>query len=193
MEKAKPPIERATEADAAGILDIYGPLVERSTITFETERPSREEMGRRIREVGGSYPWLVWREDGRVVGYAYASNHRARAAYRWATEVSVYVAADRQRSGIARALYSKLLEILRAQRFELALAGITLPNEPSVRLHESLGFEPVGIYRNIGFKQGAWRDVGWWSYSIRKSPSLPPCEPLDLNQALAIVRLAQGG
>jgi L-amino acid N-acyltransferase YncA len=182
-------IERATEADAEGILGIYGPLIETSTITFETERPTREQMAGRIREIGGTYPWLVWREEGKVAAYAYASSHRARAAYRWATEVSVYVAPEWHRKGLGRRLYSKLFEILRAQGYELALAGITLPNDASVSLHEALGFEPVGVYRRIGFKHGAWRDVGWWRYSIQKSPTVPPHEPIALADALRIVPL----
>jgi L-amino acid N-acyltransferase YncA len=182
-------IERATEADADGILDIYGPLIDATTITFETERPTREQMAARIREIGGAFPWLVWREKGKVAGYAYASSHRARAAYRWAVEVSVYVDAKRHRKGIARSLYLKLFEILRAQRLELALAGITLPNDASVRFHESMGFEPIGVYREIGFKHGAWRDVGWWRLPLNTPASVPPEEPLPLAAALRIVPL----
>ena len=101
-----------------------------------------------------------------MVGYAYACPHRERAAYRWAVDVSVYVAAGQRGQGIGRSLYEALFERLRRQRFQVACAGITLPNEASVGLHESLGFVPVGVNRRIGWKQGAWRDVGWWQLEL---------------------------
>jgi L-amino acid N-acyltransferase YncA len=112
-----------------------------------------------------------------VVGYAYACPHRSRPAYRWAVEVSVYVATGRRRSGCGRALYVELAERLRGQGFQVACAGITLPNEASVALHESVGFVPVGVYRRIGWKDGAWRDVGWWQLELAPPGDGPPPEP----------------
>lgn len=137
-----------------------------TVISFEVQAPDEVEMGRRITRTSASYPWLVAEVDGRVAGYAYASEHRQRAAYRWAADVALYVEPGQQRRGLGRALYGALLELLARQGVHVACAGITLPNEASVRLHEALGFEPVGIYRRIGWKHGAWRDVGWWQREL---------------------------
>ena len=118
-------------------------------------------------------PWLVWEEDGRVLGYAYASGHRARAAYQWCVEVSVYVHPDARRGGIARRLYTELFERLREQGFYNAYAGITLPNPASVGFHEAMGFRPIGVYPKIGYKFGRWHDVGWWSLRLRDDDEEP--------------------
>ncbi len=115
-------------------------------------------------------------EDG-VVGYAYGCPHRERAAYRWAADVSVYVAPTHHRQGLGRALYEDLLARLTEQGFQIACAGVTLPNDASVGLHESLGFAPVGVYRRIGFKLGRWWDVGWWQRELRPAGAGPPTEP----------------
>lgn len=123
-------------------------------------------MRRRIDDISARYPWLVAEADGGVAGYAYASPHRTRAAYRWVADVTVYVERGHQRHGLGRALYGALLELLGRQGVQVACAGITLPNEASVRLHEALGFEPVGVYRRIGWKAGAWHDVGWWQREL---------------------------
>jgi L-amino acid N-acyltransferase YncA len=143
-------------------------------VSFEADPPSVAEMAERIR---AAHAWLVAERDGQVVGYAYATAHRARAAYRWTAEVSAYVDPRAQRTGVGRALYGELLRELRAAGFRLAVAGITLPNDASVRLHESIGFEPVGVYRNIGWKAGAWWDVGWWQLDLGEPGGDPPREP----------------
>jgi len=161
------PIRMATSADAAPIADIYRPIVATTAISFETEPPSSAEIEGRIAAVTGSAPWLVWDEGGQVAGYAYASRHRERAAYRWCVDVSVYVREGRRRGGLGRALYGSLFALLRLQGFCAAHAGITLPNPASIALHESLGFVPVGVYRKVGFKAGAWLDVGWWQLELR--------------------------
>jgi phosphinothricin acetyltransferase len=119
----------------------------------------------------------VLEDAGRTVGFAYATHHRARAAYRWAADVAIYVDASYQRRGAGRRLYGALLELLRRQGLRSACAGITLPNEASVGLHEALGFERVGIYRAIGWKAGAWRDVGWWQLQLAAGDGGPPAEP----------------
>jgi L-amino acid N-acyltransferase YncA len=165
--------------DAAACAAIYAPYVEDSVISFETQAPSAPEMAERIEAIGATHPWLVAERNGGVAGYAYASPHHARAAYRWAADVTVYVDAAHQRSGVGRALYEALFELLRAQRFWIACAGITLPNDPSVGLHEALGFVPVGVYRNIGWKDGSWHDVGWWQLDLGDLPQAPPPEPLS--------------
>jgi phosphinothricin acetyltransferase len=133
-------------------------------------------MRRRIEEISSRYPWLVAEADGGVTGYAYASPHRTRAAYRWAADVAVYVERGHQRHGLGRALYGGLLELLGRQGVQVACAGITLPNEASVRLHEAVGFAPVGIYRRIGWKAGAWHDVGWWQCELVPAEDHVPAE-----------------
>jgi phosphinothricin acetyltransferase len=135
-------------------------------------------MTTRIAAVTATHPWLVAEDGGEVRGYAYACRYMERPAYRWAASVSVYVDAERRGRGFGRALYEALLERLRAQRFQLACAGITLPNEASVALHEGLGFEAVGVSRRVGWKQGAWRDVGWWQLELGPPGDGTPAEPL---------------
>jgi L-amino acid N-acyltransferase YncA len=159
-------IRLVTPDDAAGILLIYGPIVRETSISFELEVPTLEQMQERIASVSAVFPWLVDEGNGEVRGYAYASRHRERAAYQWSTDVSVYVAADARGQGIARRLYRALLSILRDLSYYSALAGIALPNDASVALHESLGFQKVGVYRSVGFKHGAWHDVGWWQLAL---------------------------
>jgi phosphinothricin acetyltransferase len=163
--------------DAAACAAIYAPYVADSTVSFEDEPPSADEFARRIDQISTTHPWLVAVRDGVVAGFAYACPHRPRAAYRWATEVTVYVDASRRRSGIGRQLYEALFSLLRQQRLQTACAGIALPNDASVGLHEALGFEPVGIYRRIGYKHGAWHDVGWWQLELLPFASSPE-EPL---------------
>jgi L-amino acid N-acyltransferase YncA len=164
------------ERDAAACAAIYRPHVEGSPTSFEERAPDAAQMAGRIREVSATHPWLVVESDGAVRGFAYACPHRARPAYRWAVDVAVYVDMRSLRRGIGRLLYRALLGQLRDQGFHVACAGITLPNEASVALHEELGFEYVGTYRRIGWKQGAWRDVGWWQLQLRSSNE-PPTEP----------------
>jgi L-amino acid N-acyltransferase YncA len=167
-------------SDAEVIAKIYAPSVESTAFTFETEIPGRDEFRARIQKLDGIFPWFVAEENGSVVGYAYASPHRERAAYRWSVEVSVYVDSQHLKKGIARLLYVRLIESLKLQGFYNAYAGITLPNEPSVKLHESFGFKAIGTYQNIGFKLGQWHDVGWWGLTLQ-TPALHPQEPLPTS------------
>lgn len=166
-------IRLATAQDAEQILAIYAPFVTDTAVSFELEPPSAEEMRNRIEETQSRYPWLVW-EGERVLGYAYASSHRARPAYQWSVEVSVYVHPASRRIGVARQLYTDLFGRLRDQGYCNAYAGITLPNEASVGFHESMGFQPVGVYTKIGFKLGKWQDVGWWQLRLREDPDPQP-------------------
>jgi phosphinothricin acetyltransferase len=166
-------IRVAGQKDAAAVAAIYAPFVERTAISFETDPPGEQEMARRIGETLSTHPWLVGELEGRVVGYAYATRHRERAAYRWSADASVYVAAAAQRRGVGRALYESLFAILAAQGYVNACAGITLPNAASVALHESFGFQPVGVYRQVGYKFGAWHDVGWWQLALTRSETSP--------------------
>jgi phosphinothricin acetyltransferase len=167
-------IRLATTADAETIARIYGPHVAESPTSFEAEAPDAPEMARRIADTLATHAWLAFEEDGRVGGYAYGSKHRARAAYQWSAEVSVYVDETCRRRRIGQALYTSLFRILAAQGYVNAYAGITLPNEASVALHESVGFVPVGVYRQIGYKRGRWHDVGWWQLALQPHPAMPP-------------------
>jgi L-amino acid N-acyltransferase YncA len=130
-------------------------------------------MAERIRD---AHVWLVAERDGQVVGYAYGGQHRTRAAYDWTAEVSAYVDRSAQRSGIGRALYTELFKRLKQRGFRLLVAGITLPNDASVGIHEELGFEPVGVYKNVGYKNGEWWDVGWWQLDLG-APDGAPVDP----------------
>ena len=177
-------IRLATERDAEGIAAIYGAFVTVTPISFEVDPPPADEIRRRISERRGRWPWLVCEDRGQVLGYAYAGRFRERAAYQWAVDLSLYVRGDRHRSGIGRALYVSLFEILRLQGYYVAYADITLPNPASVGLHESLGLRPLGVYRKVGFKLGAWHDVGCWELQLQAQPPNPaPPAPLDAVEA----------
>lgn len=173
-------IRLAGESDAEAMAAIYRPIVENTTISFESVAPSAEAMARRLADVAAAHPWIVCERAGQLAGYAYASPHRARAAYRWSVDTSVYVAAAHQRAGVGRGLYAALFAILRAQRYINAFAGIALPNPASVGLHESLGFETIGVFRRVGFKHGVWHDVGWWQLRLRELDG-PPAEPIAIT------------
>ena len=166
------------DRDAPACAAIYAPSVEDNPTSFEERAPDATEMTTRIRRIQTTHPWLVAERGDSVVGYAYACPHRQRTAYRWSVDVSVYVAAGHLGEGIGRALYTALFERLRAQRFRMAYAGITLPNAASVALHESLGFTQVGTMREVGWKLGAWRDVGWFQLELAPAGSERPPEPL---------------
>jgi len=172
-------IRLATEGDATAIAAIYAPEVRETAITFEVDPPGAEEMRRRIRETLVHHPWLVAERGGAVEGYAYATAHRARAAYRWSVDVSVYLHRDARGRGLGRALYTPLFDVLPLQGFTAAYAGITLPNAASVGLHEAMGFEPVGVFRGVGYKLGIWHDVGWWGRGLHERMT-SPSEPLPL-------------
>lgn len=178
-------IREAEVSDALAIRDIYAPVVETSAISFESRAPTTAEMAERIVAVQRVAPWLVIDDGGRVVAYAYGGRHRVRDAYRWSAEVSAYVAADARRQGHARRLYQALFGLLGLQGYVMLFAGITLPNPASVRLHESVGFQPVGVYPNVGFKNGAWHDVGWWSRAAGPLPA-SPAAPRSLDDIRAL-------
>jgi L-amino acid N-acyltransferase YncA len=160
-------IRLATVRDAAQISEVYAPIVRDTIISFEVEPPAEHEIRRRIEGTLERFPWLVCERHGRLAGYAFAAGHSARAAYQ-------------RRTGVGRALYCSLFAILALQGFYNAYAGIALPNPASVSLHEALGFRPVGIYRGVGYKLGAWHDVGWWQLSLQERPASPK-PPADLS------------
>jgi phosphinothricin acetyltransferase len=170
-------IRVASEKDGEAVAAIYAPIVRDTAISFEVEPPAPAEMARRIAKALETHPWLVAEREGQVVGYAYASKHRERAAYRWSADVSAYVAERARRSGVARAHYERLIAILKVQGFHSAYAGIALPNDASVGLHQAVGFKPIGVYKDVGFKLGQWRDKGWWHLQLSHDTGTPP-EPI---------------
>ena len=173
-------IRLARRSDADDIARIYRPFVESTIVSFETEPPAAAQIADRIATTLVRFPWLVCEWDGRIAGYAYATRHRERQAYQWSVDTSAYVSPEQWRRGVGSGLYRSLFGILAAQGFVNAYAGIALPNPASVRLHESVGFRPVGTYRSVGFKLGAWHDVGWWALQISAAgPS--PSEPIEMN------------
>ena len=171
-----PRIRLATPADASALAAIYAPAVRERATSFELEPPDAAEMAQRVARLAARTPWLACEHRGAVVGYAYASPHRDRAAYQWSVEVSAYVRPDAHRAGVARALYTALFGVLTRQGFRNAYAGITLPNDASVALHRALGFTDVGVYRGVGYKLGAWHDVAWLERALapRTADAAPP-------------------
>jgi phosphinothricin acetyltransferase len=147
--------------DAVRCAEIYRPFVTDNWVSFELDPPTDEDMAARIATYAASHGWLVAERDGDLIGYAYGSPHRERAAYASSCDVAVYVNPAAARSGVGRALYDALLPLL-AHKYHAAFAGIALPNAASIGLHEAMGFTPLGTYREVGWKMGGWRDVGWW-------------------------------
>ena len=166
--------------DAAAIAAIYSLYIRTTTITFEEVEVDAAEMALRIAEVySKDLPWYVAVERDSVVGYAYATPWRSRSAYRFAVEVTVYVAAGHARKGIGASLYIKLLGALRMNGYRTAIAGIALPNDESVALHERCGFQKVAHFQQVGFKLDRWIDVAYWQLTWGTSDDYPSSTPLD--------------
>lgn len=155
---------------------IYGPLVESTAVSFEVAVPSIDEMAVRIADRQPAYPFLVAEWEESVVAYAYAGRFSRRAAYDWSVETSAYVSEHARHQGIGQALYAALFAILGKQGYRRAMAGIVLPNPASVALHKACGFMPVGVYEAVGWKLGAWHDVGWWQRGLGTADG--PADPL---------------
>ncbi len=162
------------EDDAALALAIYAPYVLNTIISFEYEPPSLEEYRQRIQTVTAEYPWLVCESGGRIIGYAYAGKHRYRTAYQWSPESTVYMSPEFHRQGIARVLYETLFSVLRLQGYFNVYAGVGLPNEKSVGFHRALGFEEIGIFKNVGYKHGNWHDTQWFQLHLAEHILNPP-------------------
>jgi len=186
MSKRIRSIERS---DAEAVREIYAPFVSDSATSFEAEPPDAPAIEQRIRELKDRYPWLVFEADDKVLGYAYASPHRARQAYQWCAEVSVYIHSLARGCGVGRALYVSLFEMLRRQGYVNVYAGITLPNPASVGLHQSLGFVPVGVYSRVGFKFGKWHDVAEFQLRLSEAPAPIP-NPLPARDLFLDERIA---
>jgi len=171
----------AKTADAESILKVYAPYVKDTAVSFEYDVPILEDFAKKIESISERYPYLVCELEGETVGFAYASAHRERAAYMWNAELSVYIDERYCRLGIGHSLYSALIEILKLLNIQTVYGGVTVPNENSVWLHKSLGFEVVGIYRKTGFKLGRWHDVVWYEKQIG-SHTTPPRAAVPISE-----------
>ncbi len=160
--------------DVEACRKIYAHSVLNSSASFETEAPTPEDFGARVEKIVSTYPWLVYEEGGQVLGYAYIDRFNPRAAYLWSVLCSVYVAPQAQGRGIGKKLYQKLFPLAESLGYRAVFAGITIPNDPSVRLHEGFGFKRAALYQDVGFKQGRWRDVGWWQMNLGEKTTPPP-------------------
>lgn len=160
-------IRLATKDDAKELLEIYEVYIKHTAVTFEIEVPSVSAFAERIEKITETFPWLVCEVDGEIAGYAYASKHGERAAYRWSTDLSVYINEKYHRNHIATALYTALIEILRKQGYYTVYAGVSTPNPKSEAFHTAFGFRTVGVFQNVGYKLGEWRGVTWFELPIR--------------------------
>ena len=167
-------IRTAAPADAGGCASVYRPYVLSSEITFEVEPPAPDVFAHRIEDAQARHEWLVAERECSIVGYAYGHQFAERAAYGWSCETSIYISPAVHRQGIGRALYQELLERLTRRGYRRAFAGITLPNQGSVALHRAFGFEESGRFRRVGWKNGAWHDVGWMQRDLQPSEFDPP-------------------
>ena len=169
-------IRIAAEADIPAILEIYGPYILNTTITFEYSIPTPEEFTRRFREITSRFPWLVYEEGGEVLGYAYASAPYSRAAYAWCAEPSVYLKPAARGRGIGRKLYGALERILSYQGYQVLYVLITQENTDSVGFHEACGYRFSVLFENCGFKFGRWLGVIWMEKRLKsvEIPSNPP-------------------
>ncbi len=156
----------AEPTDAGAMLAIYSPFIMQTGITQETEVPTTESFAERVKTTMLERPWIVCEVDGTIAGYAYAGKHRERKGYQWCVETSVYINKQFHHNGIATALYTALIEILKKQHYVNAYAVITLPNPISVSFHEKFGFTYLTTYKKIGYKLGQWHDVGWWELQL---------------------------
>lgn len=174
-------IRLATPNDSAGILEIYAPYIANTSFTFETEVPSLEDFQKRISDYLINWPWLVCEIDGVIAGYAYGAKYRERVAYQWCVESSIYIHDDFLKQGVGKALYTALIEIFKMQGYRNVYAVINLPNDRSVKFHESCGFTYFATYEKVGYKLGQWKNVGWWQLSINEY-GMEPEPPINFFQ-----------
>ena len=174
----------AAEADVPAILAIYAPYVADTTVSFEYDVPTEEAFLRRFREITAEFPWLVWEEQGKILGYAYASRPFVRAAYSWCAEPSIYLAPEAQGRGIGRRLYQALEELLKVLGYRMLFALITGENEGSLRFHEKLGYTTAGKLQAAGYKMGRWCHVIWMEKHLQivENPMEFPTKWADIRQ-----------
>ena len=173
------PIRFATPADSRELLKIYAQYID-TPITFEYTLPAEQEFANRISGISESYPYILCEENNKIAGYAYACRYRAREAYQWDAEASVYIDRDCTSKGLGKTLYRILIELLRLQGVKTVYGGVVTPNVKSEALHKSLGFQILGIARNTGYKNGEWHDVAWFQKQIAEYDSPPrPVVPVN--------------
>lgn len=171
-------IRMATTADIPAILNIYGPYVENTAISFEYTVPTTEAFTQRFARINQDFPWLVWEEDGQILGYAYGSLPFQRAAFRWCAEVSIYLNPSAHRRGIGRALYYVLEQLLKLQGYRTVYAVVTTANQASVDFHKAAGYRPTASLPECGFKHGAWHGILWLEKRL-SSVELPTTAPIS--------------
>ncbi len=169
--------------DSGALLKIYAQYID-TAITFEYVLPTVQEFSKRIEHIRRDYPYLVCEEDDHIIGYAYAHRQMERAAYQWNAELSVYLDNSHTSKGLGKRFYCILMDILKLQGIKTVYGGVSMPNEKSEKLHESLGFSRLGTYHKTGYKSGNWHDVTWFEkeiapYSIEPAPIRPISEISD--------------
>ncbi len=183
MNNSSLEIRLIRNTDTAEVLEIYRHYVLNTHITFEYEVPTLEEFSNKIEHILLEYPWLVCCYNDGVVGYAYGSRHRAKTAYQWSPEATIYMRPEFQGRGVGRVLYDALFELLRLQGYFNVYAGVALPNEGSERLHRATGFDELGVFKKIGYKLGKWHDTKWFHLALAEHIDEPPAPKL-LNEVV---------
>lgn len=183
------------EKDTREVLDIYTYYAEHTSVSFEYETPNLQEYAARIKTNTEQYPWLVCLCEGKVIGFAYGSTHRYRTAYQWSPESTIYLAPDFRGKGIGKILYECLFSMLKIQGFYNVFAGVVIPNDKSVGLHKTMGFEEIGIFKNIGYKHGQWHNTQWFQLKLQEHHEHPvaplkPAECMGRDAFTAILKLA---
>lgn len=176
-------IRLINKTDAQAVLDIYKYYVDHTIISFEYEAPTLEAYIDRIITNTEKYPWLVCLCDNNVIGFAYGSTHRYRTAYQWSPESTIYLSPDFHTKGLGRILYTTLFSLLRLQGYFNVFAGVGLPNEKSVGFHKALGFEEIGIFKNVGYKLDNWHDTQWFQLKLNDHIRNPPA-PMILEELI---------
>ena len=173
-------VRMAVLGDTPEILDIYAPYVQNTAISFEYTVPTREAFAQRFLDITRQFPWLVWEEDGRLLGYAYGSLPFERAAYQWCAEASIYLRPEAQGRGIGKALYTVLEELLRLQGYCKVYAIITTANTHSLGFHEAVGYRFTAQMPGCGYKLGQWHGTVWMEKDLNVSPS-PENAPVSIE------------
>ncbi|MBQ8798325.1 MAG: N-acetyltransferase [Lachnospiraceae bacterium] len=174
-------IRFATVKDAAAILEIYGEYIRNTAVTFEIEVPTLSAFEERMERIMSQFPWLVCEIDGEIAGYAYASKHGERAAYRWSADLSVYIHEKFHRNHIASELYDEVIALLRKLGYYTVYAGVSTPNPKSEAFHGAYGFQCLGEFKNVGYKLGEWHGVAWYELPIAEYVKEPK-EPRGIGE-----------
>jgi L-amino acid N-acyltransferase YncA len=172
-------IRLVEQKDTAALRDIYAYYVEHTYVSFEYTAPSATEFWERITATVLEFPWLVCTCNEKIIGYAYAHKHRVRDAYQWSPESTIYLASDFHTKGIGRVLYETLFNLLRLQGYHTVFAGVALPNDKSVGIHKKMGFEQIGVFNNVGYKNGKWHDTCWFQLPLQHM-EVEPKAPVKL-------------